>query len=78
MKKYVFRMHFCSASVFKSGEGIEMEMRFVLKSDDYKKALQNATLWAEDLIRKNPSLRLMRQTLISLVSEENINENDTE
>lgn len=78
MKKYVFRMHFCSASLYKGGEGIEMEMRFVLKSDDYKKALQNATLWAENLICKNPSLRLMRQTMISPVSEENINENDPE
>ena len=72
MRKYVFRMHLCSTSLHKSGEGIEMEIRFVVKSTDYKVAFLDASLWAENLITKNPSLKMMYRTLISLVSEDEI------
>lgn len=72
MKEYVFRMFLCSESFHKCGEGIEMEIHFVLESNDYKQAMLNVAIWAENLIKKNPSLRLMRQSEISLVSEENI------
>lgn len=78
MKKYVFRMHLCSAPLYKAREEIEMEIRFVVKSSDYKKALLDAALWSENLISKNPSLRLMHQTMISLVSGEECNENNPE
>lgn len=78
MKKYVFRAHLCSRSLYAANEGIEMEIRFILKSNDYKKALLEAALWYENLISKNPSLRMMCKTIITLVLEEKCNETDSE
>jgi hypothetical protein len=70
MHKYIFRVHLMSESMNKSGEGIEMEMRFYVHANSPNRARKQAEKWYWNLINKNPSLRLMLSTEITLIEWE--------
>lgn len=72
MQKYVFRVHLVSKSMYKSGEGIEIEMRFYVHANSPNRARKQAEKWYWNLMNKNPSLRLMYSTEISLVERGDI------
>lgn len=67
MQKYVFMMVFMSKSMSKSGEGVEMYTYFTIKANSPNRAHKMAEKWCTNLINKNPSLRLMYQSEITLV-----------
>lgn len=69
MYRYTFRVHYASHSLFKSGTGIEMEIRFYLDAPDVKQGYKDAKTWELNLIKKNPSLRLMGSTCIQCIEE---------
>lgn len=67
MQEYVYMARFMSKSMSKTGEGIEMEMYFHVRANSPNRARKQAEQWYWNLINKNPSLRLMYSTEISLV-----------
>lgn len=71
--KYTFRVHVKSGSLDKSGEGVEMEIRFYIITDgDYTNAYRTAILWYENIRKKNPSIRMMNTDKVSCVMREEI------
>lgn len=67
MQKYVFMVVFISKSMSKSGEGVEMYTYFTIKANSPNRAHKVADKWLANLINKNPSLRLMYRSDITLV-----------
>ena len=70
MQKYVFMVVFMSKSMSKSGEGVEMYTYFTIKANSPNRAHKVADKWCNNLINKNPSLKLMYKSDITLVSRE--------
>lgn len=67
MQKYVFMIVFMSKSMTKSGEGIEMYTYFTINANSPNRARKLADKWCWNLINKNPSLKLMYKSDITLV-----------
>lgn len=67
MQEYVYMVRFMSKSMSKSGEGVEMEMYFHVRANSPNRARKQAEKWYWNLVNKNPSLRLMFSTEISMV-----------
>lgn len=66
---YTFRIHFASRSLFDSREGIEMECKFHIKAENYETALKSARIWEQNLIKKNPSIKLMGSTCLQFIDD---------
>lgn len=67
MQKYVFMIVFMSKSMTKSGEGIEMYTYFTINANSPNRARKLADKRCWNLINKNPSLKLMYKSDITLV-----------
>lgn len=53
-----------------------MECRFYIKSENYDSALKSAREWERNLIKKNPSIKLMSSTCLQCIEVENENNSE--